>query len=188
MNRGRRFLWCVLAILPMPSPASARRDPLTDPEVDQLRDTAQDADLRLKLYIQFARTRLAALDQARSDPKITDKAQATRDRLQDFEDVYDELDDNVDTFADRKADLRKVLKAVIEADAEFLTKLRALKTSAESVKKDDSQRYEFVLDDALEAVDKSGEDHRQLQSEQEEYWKHHKPPKPDERKGAVISD
>ena len=29
--------------------ADRRRDPLTDAEVDQLRDTAQDGDLRLKL-------------------------------------------------------------------------------------------------------------------------------------------
>jgi chromosome segregation ATPase len=180
MNHGIRLAWCALAMLLWTSLASARRDPLTDPEVDQLRDTAQDADPRLKLYIGFARARLTALEQARSDPKIADKVQATRDGLQDFVDVYDELEDNVDTFADRKADLRKVLKAVIEADTEFQAKLRALKASAET-SKEQSQRYEFVLTDALDAVDKGVDDHRQLQTEQAEYWKHHKPPKPVER-------
>ena len=174
MNRRfRRFAGCALAILTITTLASARHDPLTDPEIDQLRDTAQDADLRLKLYIQFARARLTTLEQARSDPKVTDKAQATRDGLQEFVDVYDELDDNVSTFADRKADLRKVIKIVIEADTEFQAKLRALKSSAETGKAD-SQRYEFVLTDALDAVDKGTEGHRQLQTEQEEYWKHHK--------------
>jgi chromosome segregation ATPase len=181
MKRGGGLAWCALAMLLLNSFASARHDPLTDPEIDQLRDTAQDADLRLKLYIQFARARLTAIEQARSNPKVTDKAQATHDGLQEFSDVYDELDDNVDTFADRKADLRKVLKAVIEADTEFQAKLRALKASAES-SKEDKQRYEFVLSDALDAVDKSIEDHRQLEAEQQEYWKHHKPPSvPDQR-------
>jgi chromosome segregation ATPase len=178
---GKWFACCALAVLFLAGVASTKRDPLTDPEIDQLRDTAQDADLRLRLYISFARARLAALEQARSDPKVTDKVQATRDRLQDFVDVYDELDDNVDTFADRKADLRKVLKAVIEADTEFQAKLRALKTSAET-SKEQSQKYDFVLTDALEAVDKSVEDHRQLQAEQLEYWKHHKPPNPTEQR------
>jgi len=173
------LILCLLAVLSVARPAQARRDPLTDPEIDQLRDTAQDADLRLKLYVDFARARLAKLEQARSDPKVTDKTQATRDALQDFVDVYDELDDNVDTFADRKADLRKVLKIVIEADTEFQAKLRALKSSADASKAE-SQRYEFVLTDALDAVDRGVEGHRQLQEEQAEYWKHHKAVKSNE--------
>jgi len=44
-----------------------RRDPLTRPEVDQLRDTAWEPELRLKLYIKFARARLAAVEQVRSE-------------------------------------------------------------------------------------------------------------------------
>jgi hypothetical protein len=184
MSHHNRVAWCGLALLMVAALAGARRDPLTDPEVDQLRDTAQDADQRLKLYIGFARARLTKLEAARSDPKVADKAQATRDGLQDFVDVYDELNDNVDTFADRKSDLRKVMKIVIEADTEFQAKLRALKTSAES-SKEETQRYQFVLNDALDAVDKSVEDHRQLQAEQLEYWKHHKPPKPMEQEAPV---
>lgn len=46
-----------------------QREPLTNPEIDQLRDTAMEPDLRLKLYITFARDRLAKLDQVRSDPR-----------------------------------------------------------------------------------------------------------------------
>jgi hypothetical protein len=169
--------WCAVAIALLSGLANARHDPLTDPEIDQLRDTAQDADLRLKLYIAFARARLATLEQVRADLKITDKPQATHDGLQAFVDVYDELNDNVDTFADRKSDLRKVLKAVVEADTEFQARLRALKSTAQG-RKEDSKVYDFVLADALDAVDKSVGDHRQMQEEQAEYWKHHKPPNP----------
>ena len=53
--------------------AQRQREPLTNPEIDQLRDTAVEPDLRLKLYIKFARDRLAELDQVRSDPKTTDR-------------------------------------------------------------------------------------------------------------------
>ena len=90
--------------------AQRRRDPLNPMEQDQLRDAAQEPSERLKLYILFARTRLTSLEQMRADPKVTDRAQQTRDRLQDFLDVYDELNDNIDTFVQRKADLRKPLK------------------------------------------------------------------------------
>lgn len=153
--------------------AQRRRDPLNPLEEDQLRDAAQDPAERLKLYIVFARTRLTSLEQMRADPKVTDRAQQTRDRLQNFLDVYDELNDNIDTFVERKADLRKPLKAVIEADTEFQAKLRALKSSVDA-KKDESKQYDFLLTNVLDAVDGGVQDHRQLLNEQEEAAKHKK--------------
>jgi len=153
--------------------AQRRRDPLNPLEADQLRDAAQEPSERLKLYIQFARTRLTSLEQMRADPKVTDRAQQTRDRLQDFLDVYDELNDNIDTFVDRKADLRKPLKTVIEADTEFQAKLRALKSSADA-NKDEVKQYDFLLTSVLDTIDSSVQDHRQLLSEQEEAAKHKK--------------
>src|SRR5256885_17008729 len=112
------FTSLLLPALISPAWSQRRRDPLTRLEVDQLRDTAWEPELRLKLYIKFARARLAAVEQVRSDPKVTDRAQATHDKLQDFLDVYDELNDNIDTYEGRKSDLRKALKAVIEGRSE----------------------------------------------------------------------
>jgi chromosome segregation ATPase len=153
--------------------AQRRRDPLNPLEEDQLRDAAQDPAERLKLYIVFARTRLTSLEQMRADPKVTDRAQQTRDRLQNLLDVYDELNDNIDTFVERKADLRKPLKAVIEADTEFQAKLRALKSSVDA-NKDESKQYDFLLTNVLDAVDGGVQDHRQLLNQQEEAAKHKK--------------
>ena len=153
--------------------AQRRRDPLNPVEQDQLRDAAQEPSERLKLYIEFSRTRLTSLEQMRADPKVTDRAQQTRDRLQDFLDVYDELNDNVDTFVQRKADLRKPLKTLIEADTEFQARLRALKSSADA-NKDEAKQYDFLLTSVLETIDSSAQDHRQLLSEQEEAFKHKK--------------
>src|SRR5205809_390923 len=78
------FTSLLLPALISPAWSQRRRDPLTRLEVDQLRDTAWEPELRLKLYIKFARARLAAVEQVRSDPKVTDRAQATHDKLQDF--------------------------------------------------------------------------------------------------------
>jgi len=142
-----------------------QREPLNPLEIDELRDAAQEPAARIKLFIQFARARLVSLEQTRADPKVTDRALQTHDKLQEFLEIYDELNDNLDTFVERKADLRKPLKEVIEADTEFQAKLRALKGSSDAGK--EAAQYQFVLDNAVEEVDGSVQDHRQLLAEQE---------------------
>jgi chromosome segregation ATPase len=171
------FLGSVLLMVAMiPCAAQKHRpDPLSDLEVDQLRDAAQEPEARLKLYIAFARTRLEKLRQIQSDPKATDKDkdEQIRGALQDFTDIYDELDGNVDTFADRGDDLRKALKPVIEADTEFGSKLRAFKLSLENAR-EQAEKYDFLLGTAMEAVDNAAKDHRDLLAEQDVKFKNKK--------------
>ena len=149
------------------------RDPLNDLDIDKLRDAAQLPEVRLKLYVEFARLRLDTLRQVRDDTKATDHEQQTRAALQDFLDVYDELNTNIDTFADRKDDLRKALKPVIEADTEFGSKLRAFKSSLANTPKE-ADSYAFLLGSALDTVDAAAKDHRDLLAEQEEAFKRKK--------------
>lgn len=141
-----RFAIPLLLLLAASAAAQQRhRDPLSDLEIDKLRDAAQLPDVRLKLYVDFARARLDKLQQIRADTKAPDREQQTRDALQDFLDLYDELDTNVDTFADRRDDLRKALKPVIEADTEFGSKLRVFKSSVVSNAKE-AESYAFLLE------------------------------------------
>ncbi len=99
--------------------AQRHRDPLTQAEIQQIRDSSWEPKQRLPLYVQFARERLAKLEEMRSNPKTQNRAQQTHDLLDDFQLLYDELNDNIDTYADRKDDIRKPLKLVIDADTEF---------------------------------------------------------------------
>src|SRR5574337_493366 len=121
----RDWICCGVAALAMLVAAQAQRrhDPLLPSEVDLIRDSAQEPEERIKLYVKFTRARLDAVDQALSDPKVIDKGGEIHDRLQDFSDLYDELDDNVGTYSDRRDDIRKALKLVIDADTEFQSKL-----------------------------------------------------------------
>lgn len=153
-----------------PSFGQRHGDPLTPIEIDQLRDTATDPELRLKWIVTFARARLTSLEQLRSDPKATDKTQKSHDLLQDFLDIYDELNDNLDMYVDRRDDIRKPLKAVIEADVEFQAKLQAVKDSGAK----DTGDYQFVLGNAIQAVADGIGDHRQLLTDQEEAAKRKK--------------
>ena len=173
MTKLRVVAWAVLLLATGAAGQRNHRDPLTPLEVDKIRDSAMEPEIRLKLYVEFARVRLGKLQQARSDPKATDKDEQTRTALQDFMDVYDELNVNVDTFADRGNDIRKALKPVIEADTEFGAKLRAFKSTLAS-SREEASKYDFLLSTALEAVDAGAKDHRDLLAEQEETFKHKK--------------
>jgi len=173
-THGRDVLGLFLIlVLPLVSPLSAQRrnDPLNPLEIDQLRDAMLDPDQRLKLYVKFSRDRMTKLEQMRADPKTTDRGLQTRDLLQDFLTIYDELNDNIDMYVGRKNDIRRPMKMVIEADTEFQSKLRALKSAANADPKE-TKLYEFLLTDALDTVDASAEDHHKTLADVEEYLKH----------------
>jgi hypothetical protein len=174
----RAWVVPVLLLCAWPSSAQRRDDPLTYEEINQLRDTALEPELRMKLYVEFARARLVALEQMRANPKTTDRGEQTHKMLEDFLSVYDELDNNLDNFVSRKSDLRKALQSVMAGDTEFQAKLRALKDSA-TAKPVEMKDYEVLLSDAIDTVDSSADDHRKLYAEQVEYFKSKK--KPDKR-------
>jgi len=169
----RSFAGLTLLLAALPLGAQHRHDPLTQPEIDQIRDVSWEPRQRLTLYVQFARARLVKLELMRNDPKAANRPQQTHDLLDDFQLLYDELNDNIDTYVDRKDDIRKPLKLIIEADTEFGSKLRALKDAAD-VKPEETRQYEFVLNNALDTVDSSSEDHKKLLADQEDAAKHKK--------------
>ncbi len=163
----------LLLMVAAPGLGQRHRDPFTPPEIDQIRDTSWEPDLRLPLYVKFARARLVGMEQMRSDPKTKDRAQQTHDHLDDFLLIYDELNDNIDTYVDRKNDIRKPLKVIIDADTEFQAKLRALRDAA-GVPPEEAKQYEFVLSSALDTVDNSAPEHRKTLADQVEIAKHRK--------------
>ncbi len=166
---------CLVLLAMGASMAGAQRhhEPLTQAEIDQIRDASWEPKQRLTLYVQFTRERLVKLEEMRNDPKTKDRAKQTHDMLDDFLLLYDELNDNIDTYVDRKDDIRKPLKVIIEADTEFQAKLRALKDAA-NIPPAESQQYEFVLTNLLDTVDSSAADHRKLLADQEDAAKHKK--------------
>jgi hypothetical protein len=160
-------------LLILPVCAQKKNDPLNQLEIDQLRDAMLDPDARLKLYVRFAHDRMAKLEEMRSNPKTTERGLQTHDMLQDFLTLYDELNDNIDMYVGRKNDIRKPMKVVIEADTEFESNLRALKSAA-STNPAELKQFEFLLTDALDTVDASADDHRRTLTEVEEYVKQQK--------------
>src|SRR5215468_5360129 len=148
--RTRPFIYFAITLLvALPLRAQVRdRDPLTEKEVDQLRETA--------------------IEPERSDPKMAkERGVKIHDLLEDIASLVDEVDDNVQNYNERNADLRKPLKQVVEMDSEFQGKLRELKVASEDPKHvDEAADYKFSLEDAIDSVNRSADATRKLLEEQ----------------------
>lgn len=162
-------LTLVLLLLTMAASAK-KRDPLTEAETDELRQTALEPDKRIKLLISFTEARLTAIDQIRVDPKLgNERGPRIHDLLEDFTSLLDEISDNLDQYETRKMDkdatklYHKGLKELIDADERFDLKLKAIKASTESdpVMKKLSVDFRFVLQDAEEALKSSADSARE---------------------------
>jgi hypothetical protein len=152
----------ILILLLLAVSASAKkRDPLTEAEVDQLREASLEPYARIKLLITFTEARLTAIDQVRVDPKLGEQRGARiHDLLEDFSSLMDEINDNLDQYETRKLDkdavkmYHKGLKELIAADERFGLKLKAFRESTENdpaIKKM-LPDFRFVLQDAEDSL------------------------------------
>ena len=151
-------------LAPVAQPQQTKRDPMTEAEVDQMREAADYPDKRLELMVRFARERIALVEAFRTDPTDTaTRPKQIHDLLQDFLTLLDETDDNIDMYASHNADMRKGLKLLIEANSEWQLKLRQLK---EQSPPDELQQYSFVLTNAIDSVADSAKSARETLQEQ----------------------
>ncbi|MGC2744493.1 MAG: hypothetical protein WA672_15060 [Candidatus Angelobacter sp.] len=151
------FLLLLLSVV-----ASAkRRDPLTEAEADQLRESAMEPYKRIQLMIKFTEARLTSIDQVRLDPKqAADRGKQIHDLLEDFTNLLDEINDNLDQYEGRPLDkdavkqYHKGLKELIDADARFDIRLKNLKSASETdpVTKKEAPDFRFVLQDAMDSL------------------------------------
>jgi hypothetical protein len=144
------------------------RDPLTEEEADKLREAAAEPDKRISLLVEFATTRMAKVDEARSHPKpAATHAQRIHDALDEFGRVMDEIDDNVDDYESRKMDMRKGLAQLIEADTIFQSKLAELAADSAAPDPNGTGDYHFVLEDDVDIVKSQLERAKEVLKEQE---------------------
>jgi len=155
------FLGCVA---PIACAQTNKRDPMTDAEVDQMREAADEPNKRLELMVRFAKERIAMIELLQPDSEsATTRPKQIHDYLQDFISLLDEIDDNIEMYQSHQTDMRKGLKLVIEADSEWQLKLRQLKEKAPSSERDE---YSFVLANAVDTVADSAKNARENLQEQ----------------------
>ena len=155
-----RCLAVGILLLTSCSAVAQRRDPLTDKEADQLRETAQEPNKRMHLLVIFAKARMEAIDHLRSDQKMAEtQSDKITELLDDVAAIVDEIDDNLSQYDSRGEDIRKSLREVIEMNSDFQLKLRAIKeTSTAGPKK----LFTFAVDNATESVNSSADSARAM--------------------------
>jgi hypothetical protein len=127
------------------------RDFLTADEADQVR-LIQEPNERLKLYLHYARQRLDLIQQAVAKEKAG-RSKLIHDLLEDYTHVIEAIDTVTEDALKRSLDLSLGVKAVSETEKEMLAQLEKIRDSVPK----DLERYQFVLDQAIETTKDSEE-------------------------------
>lgn len=135
---------CLFLLLIAPA-ALAQRDFLTADEVDQVR-LAQEPDLRIPLYQKFAEQRISLLEQLFSQQKAG-RSGMIHDTLEQYTQIIEAIDTFIDDALARKKPVTS-LAALTSAQRAMLAKLEKFKESNPA----DLERYQFVLDNAIDTT------------------------------------
>jgi hypothetical protein len=138
----KTLLCCLLLAAPM----AAQRDFLTADEIDQIRE-AQEPNLRLKLYADFAKLRVDLVRNLLGKEK-PGRSILIHDTLDEYSKILDAIDTVADSAAEHKTDIHLGLAAVATAEKAMLPMLKQI---AENRPKD-LERYEFALTQAIETT------------------------------------
>ena len=170
-----RFLSILALILLCTSAAIAQKDkrePLTENELEQIREAGIDPNLRIALFTKFLNEHADTIKGLTNRAKSPARAKRIDDELKDFTALMDELGDNLDQYSDRKADMRPALKKLNEDSPRWLTILKALPGEP---------AFDEARKDAIESNEDLASDSARLLTEQTTYFQAHKDEKGQQR-------
>jgi hypothetical protein len=145
--------------------AHAQDDPLTEDEVQQIRESKINPNERVKLYLKFIDQRLDAIKQLAGSGKSAKEKAQIHDKFEEFTRLCDELQDNLDTYDEAYADIRKSLKDLVADTARWPTVLNAVGSDP---------GFDFSQKTALEAARSAADEAHQMSLEQQVYFDVHK--------------
>ena len=166
------LLWVSPLLIASVEAQKEQRQPLTEPQIEQIREAGVDPDERVKLYTKFLQERVDSIKGL--IPRIHSGARSKRmdDELQDLTALMDELGSNLDQYAERKADLRKSLKSLSESTPHWVDVLRGLQSEP---------GFDLSRKEAIDSGKDLADQITQMLKEQTDYFNLHKDEKGQER-------
>ncbi len=164
---ARSCLTLLAVILPVYQAAVAQkaRDPLSNGQVDQVRELGDRPVERIKLFLKFVNERAAAIKELTPDSTENSRPAELRARYEEFTRLVDELAENIDTYDADHADCRKALRPVVSDGAKWPATLKAPVPD---------QTYDFARTTALDAAASLSEDAQKALAAEEAYFLAHK--------------
>jgi len=142
-----------------------KREPLTEAELEQIREAGVDPNLRVALFTKFLNEHADTIKGLTTRAKGPSRSHRLDDELQDFTALMDELDDNLDVFSDRHADIRKSLKTLTQSTARWQGILHEL--AGDPV-------FDLARKEAIESGEDLSEQAKRMLAEQTAYFDLHK--------------
>jgi AAA15 family ATPase/GTPase len=168
-------VWILLAIAVVPSWAQSRKDPLTEQQIEEVREAGDQPQQRIKLYIGYVEERTKEIQSLDKDAGAQNREVRTHNLFDEFTRLSDELEDNLDAFNEQHADLRKELKEIVDKSAEWTTVLNEPKAASQ---------YDFVRKTALDANQSVHDAATQMLADQVKYFAEKKKAEKEEQKKA----
>ncbi|HTP33928.1 MAG TPA: hypothetical protein VMJ75_17235 [Candidatus Acidoferrales bacterium] len=142
----KTLICCLVLAAPL---GAWQRDFLNADEIDQIRE-AQEPNLRLKLYADFAKARVDLVQNLLSKDK-PGRSGMIHDALEDYSKILDAIDTIADDAAARKTDIKPGLTAVANMYKALLPQLKKIQDNRPK----DVDRYDFALTQAVETTSDS---------------------------------
>jgi hypothetical protein len=158
------ILVCLFCAIPLHAQLE-KREPLTEAQIEKIREAGIDPDERVKLYTQFLDEHASVIKGLTSRAKSAARGRRLDNELQDFTALMDEFGSNLDLYSDRHADIRRSLKALPAATQKWLDILRALAGEPP---------FDLARKEAIESGEDLADQATRLLREQTEYFDLHK--------------
>jgi hypothetical protein len=146
-------------------PQKEHHDPLTEAQVEKIREAGIDPNERIKLYTEFVGDHVSTVKSLSNRGKSDARSKRLDTELQDVATLMDELGSNLDEYSDRHADLRTALKVLADESQHWLTTLRALAGEPP---------FDLSRKEAIEAGEDLADQAQRLLREQNDYFALHK--------------
>jgi hypothetical protein len=149
-----------------------KRDPLTQAEVEKIREAGIDPAERVKLYTEFVNDHMSTVKGLTNRGKSASRSKRLDDELLNVTALMDELGTNLDVYSDRHADIRVSLKPLTVATQQWLSTLKALAGEP---------GFDLSRKEAIESGQDLADQAERLLREQTDYFNLHKDERGQER-------